>query len=94
MKMKHGCVEKTYYRHLAKARAYAKGLEGYDRALKICEYFEGCGHPHPQFTFKEVRMNNCEGQTDRQFAISLLKNMAYQTAVNDMLMSEHSKNDT
>lgn len=94
MKIKHDCVEKNYNRYLAKARAYAKGLEGYDRALKICEYFEGCGHPHPQFTFKEVRMNDCEGQTDRQFAISLLKNMAYQTAVNDMLMSEHSKNDT
>ncbi|GAB2997919.1 hypothetical protein [Psychrosphaera aestuarii] len=93
MKIKYDCIDTNYNRHLRKARVYARGLAGYERATKIYKYFEGCGHPHPRLTFIDVRMNDTEGQTDRQFAINLMKEMAYLTAVNDMLRLKKSKND-
>jgi len=74
---KTDCVETNYNRYIRKARQAVKGFEGYERALKICDYFASEGHPHPSYTFNYVRFNNSEGQTDRQFAINLMKEMAY-----------------
>lgn len=77
---KTNCIETNYNRHIRKARYVSRGYEGFERALKICEYFESAGHPHPDSTFNDVRMNNNEGQSDRQFAINLMKKMAYLVA--------------
>jgi hypothetical protein len=83
MTKKANCIETNYNRHIRKARYVARGYEGFERALKICEYFESAGHPHPDSTFNGVRMNNTEGQSDKQFAINLMKNMASLVATNE-----------
>jgi hypothetical protein len=44
--------EQKYNRHIRKARLAAKGFEGYERAIKICHYFESVGHPHPNHHYK------------------------------------------
>jgi hypothetical protein len=85
---KTNCIETNYNRHIRKARYVARGYEGFERAIKICEYFESEGHPHPTYTFNYVRMNNSEGQSDRQFALNLMKEMAYTSAVGDALEVE------
>lgn len=85
---KSDCIETNYNRHIRKAREAAKGYQDYERAIKICDYFETVGHPHPNYTFTQVRFNNSEGQTDRQFAINLMKEMAYTVATGDALEVE------
>lgn len=85
---KSDCIETNYNRHIRKAREAAKGYQDYERAIKICDYFETVGHPHPNYTFRQVRSNNSEGQTDRQFAINLMKKMAYTVATGDALEVE------
>lgn len=80
-------IETNYNRHIRQARNAARGYEGYERALKICDHFKGEGHPHPDYTFTQVRFNNSEGQSDRQFAVNLMKEMAYTHAVGDVLSS-------
>jgi hypothetical protein len=83
--MKYDDIETNYECNIRNARKAVKGLSGYDRALKISAYFKSIGHPHPEYTFIEVRFDNSEGQSDRQFAINLMKKMAYLVAVNDHL---------
>lgn len=75
--------EQKYNRHIRKARLAARGFEGYERAIKISDYFESVGHPHPNYTFNQVRSNNSEGQTEREFASNLMKEMAYLTSLNE-----------
>ena len=82
--MKHN-IETNYERHIRNAHKAVKGLSGYDRALKISVYFESIGHPHADFTFMQVRSDNSEGQSDRQFAVNLMREMAYLVAVNEHL---------
>jgi len=77
------CIEINYNRHIRKARHVARGYEGFERALKICEYFNAAGHPHPDSTFNLVRFNDAVRQSDRQFAIKLMKEMAYLVATNE-----------
>jgi hypothetical protein len=83
--MKYDDLETNYERNIRNARKAVKGLSGYDRALKISAYFESIGHPHADCTFMQVRFNNSEGQSDRQFAINLMREMAYLVAVNQHL---------
>ena len=78
-------IERNYNRHIRKARSFAKGFQGYARAIKIYNYFESVGHPHPDYTFDEVRMSHWEGSSERQFAIELMKQMAHLVAVNESL---------
>ncbi len=81
-------IEQNYNRHIRKARSFAKGCHGYERAIKICSYFELVGHPHPNYTFDEVRMSHWEGNSERQFAIELMKQMAHLVAVNESLKEQ------
>ena len=85
-------IEQNYNRHIRKARRFAKGYHGYERAIKICSYFESVGHPHPNYTFNEVRMSHWEGNSERQFAIELMKEMAHLVAVNESLIEPKLKN--
>jgi hypothetical protein len=85
---KSDCIETNYNRHIRKAREAAKGYQDYERALKICEYFNAAGHPHPDSTFNLVRFNDAVRQSDRQFAIKLMKEMAYTVATGDALEVE------
>ena len=78
-------IEQIYNRHIRKARNFAKGYQGYERAIKICNYFQSVGHPHSDYTFNEIRMSHWEGNSERQFAIELMKQMAYLVAVNESL---------
>lgn len=57
MNKKTDCIETNYNRHIVKARKYVKGFSGYERAIKVCEYFEKAGHPHAKFTFNDIRMS-------------------------------------
>lgn len=82
------CHEANYNYHIRKAREAARGLHGYERALKISEYFEEAGHPHAHYTFTELRMSDNWGQTDREFAIDLMQKMAYLLAINEMNRNE------
>ncbi|WP_019027944.1 hypothetical protein [Colwellia piezophila] len=72
-------IETLYEQQIKKARQASRNLTGYERAIKICAYFESVGHPHPDYTFNQLAMNR---YSDRQFAIDLMKNMAYLVAVN------------
>lgn len=77
-------IETNYNRHIKAARLFAKGASGYDRALKIRDYFESVNHPHPTYTFNYVRLSG-EASSDKQFAIQLMKEMAYLVATNEHL---------
>jgi len=87
MKTKTTDIWALYNRQIRYARKAVQGSQGYDRAIKICEYFESVGHPHPTYTFNQVRMNTSNGQSNRQFAIDLLQDMAYLVAKNESLIA-------
>lgn len=87
MNKNYNCIEKNYNRHIKAARAFSKGTEGYERAIKICEYFESVDHPHTNSTFTAVRFSG-EPCSDRQFAINLMKDMAYLVAENEFLIND------
>lgn len=76
-------IKKHTQPHINKARAVAKGFEGWERAEKIRDYFlnKTC-HPHPNQTFNELAMNR---SSDYQFAIDLLNECAQLTAENEIM---------
>lgn len=82
MKTKTTDIWTLYKRQIRAARKAVQGSQGYDRAIKICEYFESVGHPHPNYTFNYLIMNR---QSNRHFAIDLMKDMAYLVATNESL---------
>ena len=87
MKINYCCIDKNYRRHIKGARHFAKGTKDFERAIKICDYFESVGHPHPNLTFCHIRYNrgSC---SERQFAINLMQYMAYLVATNEYLATE------
>lgn len=78
-------IETLYQKQITKAREASRNLTGYKRAIKICDYFESVGHPHPNYTFNQLAMNR---GSDRQFAIDLMKEMAYLVATNQVILSK------
>lgn len=39
-------IETLYEQQIRKARQASRNLTGFERAIKICDYFESVGHPH------------------------------------------------
>jgi hypothetical protein len=87
MKTKTTDIWTLYNRQIRYVRKAVQGTHGHDRAIKICEYFESVGHPHPGYTFNAVRMNKSNGKSDGQFAIDLMQDMAYLVATNESIMN-------
>ncbi|WP_335903964.1 hypothetical protein [Shewanella algae] len=90
MRRNYNCIEGNYKRHIIKVREFARRTDGYERALKILEYFKSAGHPHPDYTFKQIRCNS-GSYSDKNFPINLMKEMAYLVATNEYLNSSSIK---
>ncbi|MCK8072425.1 hypothetical protein [Vibrio sp. 1CM23M] len=77
------CIETEFFKEMRKVDKAVKGFDGYERAIKICEYFEDQGeHPHPKYTFRQMAMNRT---SDYSFPSELKKEMSYLVASNRIL---------
>ena len=77
------CIETEIVKINNEVNKAVKGYKGYERAIKICEFFEKNGeHPHPDQTFNTLAM---ERGNDTKFATQLRDEMSHLVATNRML---------
>ncbi|EIA4666901.1 hypothetical protein K7J31_002896 [Vibrio parahaemolyticus] len=85
------CIETEMEKINKEVNQAVKGFKGYERAIKICEFFEEQGeHPHPDFTFNTMAMNR---ENDTKFATELRDEMSHLVATNRILKLEQDLED-
>jgi hypothetical protein len=79
MKRKNTYIVTIYNRHIRNARKAVKGSQGYDRSMKICEYFENIiGYSETWRLFFKL-----SSHSERQYAIDLMITLAHSAALNE-----------
>jgi len=79
MKGKNTYILTIYNQHIKNARKAAKGSQGHDRSLKICEYFQDIiGYSETWRLFFKL-----SSHSERQFAIDLMITLAHSAAINE-----------
>lgn len=74
--------ESLFNRQLRKARRAVKGTNGHERLLAICNHFEKEGHPHVDFTYKQIMGERQYFGSDRNFAAYMMREMANLVCIN------------